>query len=159
MIMESKLKINYFNELRSKESAHKDVSLLQECNPRHPDLPRYLRNPERYSDEILWALLNECDVDDIVSNREYNTENDETIHDGSDIIIDDTKTDLSDPTITAQPGGDVPTPETTETTIINPDEIVQDVPIKEPSETEKVESAPDPNDSKISDPDDPSKKK
>lgn len=71
--MESKLKISIFNSLRSKRLAQIDVALLQKHHPYHTDLSRYLRNPERYSDEILWALLGVCDADTIVSNRKNHT--------------------------------------------------------------------------------------
>lgn len=182
--MESKLKISIFNSLRSKKLAQIDVALLQKHHPYHTDLSRYLRNPERYSDEILWALLGVCDADTIVSNRKNHTADDGTKHDGSNNIDDTdtgepgddesegTETEHTDPTDTLQQDGDSKTSETNDATSenhdVNPDgvgqtagQIVQ-VPSDEESASQKtteVEPSPDSNDSKIPEPDDPSKKK
>jgi hypothetical protein len=132
----------------------------------------------------LWALLGVCDADTIVSNRKNHTADDGTKHDGSNNIDDTdtgepgddesegTETEHTDPTDTLQQDGDSKTSETNDATSenhdVNPDgvgqtagQIVQ-VPSDEESASQKtteVEPPPDSNDSKIPEPDDPSKKK
>ena len=46
-------------------------SLLDDENPRHPKLTRFARDPQRYADEILYALLDICDADEIEDNRKF----------------------------------------------------------------------------------------
>ena len=60
-----------FNKLRGAGHAEADLALLEDVNPRHPKLTRFARDPKRYADEILYALLNECDEGDIVDHRIY----------------------------------------------------------------------------------------
>lgn len=64
-------KLQLFNKLRGDGHAEADLSLLEDANPRHPKLTRFARDPKRYSDEILYALLDECDEGDIVDHRIY----------------------------------------------------------------------------------------
>ena len=64
-------KLQLFNKLRGTGHAEADLALLEEVNPRHPKLTRYSRDPKRYADEILYALLDECDEEDIVDHRIY----------------------------------------------------------------------------------------
>lgn len=64
-------KLQLFNQLRGEEHAKADLSLLEEENPRHPKLTRFARDPQRYADEILYALLDICDADEIEDNREF----------------------------------------------------------------------------------------
>lgn len=64
-------KLQLFNKLRSAGHAEADLALLEDANPRHPKLTRFARDPKRYADEILYALLNECDEGDIVDHRIY----------------------------------------------------------------------------------------
>lgn len=58
-----------FNKLRGAGHAEADLALLEDVNPRHPKLTRFARDPKRYADEILYALLDECDEGDIVDHR------------------------------------------------------------------------------------------
>ena len=62
-------KLQLFNKLRGADHAESDLALLEEVNPRHPKLIRFARDPKRYADEILYALLDECDEEDIVDHR------------------------------------------------------------------------------------------
>lgn len=64
-------KLQLFNQLRGEEHANADLSLLEEENPRHPKLTRFARDPQRYADEILYALLDICDADEIEDNRKF----------------------------------------------------------------------------------------
>lgn len=62
-------KLQLFNKLRGVDHAEADLALLEDVNPRHPKLTRFARDPKRYADEILYALLDECDEGDIVDHR------------------------------------------------------------------------------------------
>lgn len=64
-------KLQLFNQLRGEEYAKADLSLLDDENPRHPKLTRFARDPQRYADEILYALLDICDADEIEDNRKF----------------------------------------------------------------------------------------
>lgn len=64
-------KLQLFNQLRGEEHAKADLSLLEEESPRHPKLTRFARDPQRYADEILYALLDICDADEIEDNRKF----------------------------------------------------------------------------------------
>ncbi len=64
-------KLQLFNKLRGTVHAEADLALLEDVNPRHPKLTRFARDPKRYADEILYALLDECDEADIVDHRIY----------------------------------------------------------------------------------------
>lgn len=64
-------KLQLFNKLREVGHAEADLALLEDVNPRHPKLTRFARDPKRYADEILYALLDECDEGDIVDHRIY----------------------------------------------------------------------------------------
>ena len=62
-------KLQLFNKLRGADHAEADLDLLEDVNPRHPKLTRFSRDPKRYADEILYAILDECDEEDIVDHR------------------------------------------------------------------------------------------
>ena len=64
-------KLQLFNKLRGADHAEADLDLLEDVNPRNPKLTRFARDPKRYADEILYALLDECDEADIVDHRIY----------------------------------------------------------------------------------------
>lgn len=74
-------KLQLFNKLRGTGHAEADLALLEDVNPRHPKLTRFARDPKRYADEILYALLNECDEADIVDHRIYFEKLNENIDD------------------------------------------------------------------------------
>ena len=74
-------KLQLFNKLRGVGHAEADLALLDDVNPRHPKLTRFARDPKRYADEILYALLDECDEGDIVDHRIYFEKLNENIDD------------------------------------------------------------------------------
>ena len=74
-------KLQLFNKLRGAGHAEADLALLEDVNPRHPKLTRFARDPKRYADEILYALLDECDEEDIVDHRIYFEKLNENIDD------------------------------------------------------------------------------
>ena len=74
-------KLQLFNKLRGTVHAEADLALLEDVNPRYPKLTRFARDPKRYADEILYALLDECDEEDIVDHRIYFEKLDENIDD------------------------------------------------------------------------------
>ena len=74
-------KLQLFNKLRGTGHAEADLALLEDANPRHPKLVRFARDPKRYADEILYALLDECNEGDIVDYRIYFEKLNENIDD------------------------------------------------------------------------------
>ena len=76
-------KLQLFNKLRGTVHAEADLALLEDANPRHPKLTRFARDPKRYADEILYALLDECDEGDIVDHRIYLEKLNENLNDTS----------------------------------------------------------------------------
>lgn len=72
-----------FNKLRGSSHAEADLTLLEDVNPRHAKLTRFSRDPKRYADEILYALLDECDGADIVDHRIYFEKLNENANDAS----------------------------------------------------------------------------
>ena len=74
-------KLQLFNKLRGAVHAEADLAFLEDANPRHPKLTRFARDPKRYADEILYALLDECDEADIVDHRIYFEKLNENIDD------------------------------------------------------------------------------
>ena len=74
-------KLQLFNKLRGAVHAEADLALLEDANLRHPKLTRFARAPKRYADEILYALLDECDEGDIVDHRIYFEKLNENIDD------------------------------------------------------------------------------
>lgn len=74
-------KLQLFNKLRGAGHAEADLAFLEDVNPRHPKLTRFARDPKRYADEILYALLDECDEADIVDHRIYFEKLNENIDD------------------------------------------------------------------------------
>lgn len=76
-------KLQLFNKLRGAGHAEADLALLEDVNPRHPKLTRFARDPKRYADEILYALLDECNEGDIVDHRIYLEKLNENIDDTS----------------------------------------------------------------------------
>lgn len=76
-------KLQLFNKLRGTVHAEADLALLEDVNPRYPKLTRFARDPKRYADEILYALLDECDEEDIVDHRIYFEKLNENLNDTS----------------------------------------------------------------------------
>lgn len=57
----------HFNALRNPDAAAFDLELLQKISPIHPNLRTFSRDPKRYCDDILYALL------DLTSREEIRT--------------------------------------------------------------------------------------
>ena len=76
-------KLQLFNKLRGTVHAEADLALLEDVNPRYPKLTRFARDPKRYADEILYALLDECNEGDIVDHRIYFEKLNENLNDTS----------------------------------------------------------------------------
>lgn len=70
-------KLQLFNKLRGGDHAMADISLLDDVQPNHPKLARFCRDPKRYADEILYALLDFCDEEEITDNREFHESTDD----------------------------------------------------------------------------------
>lgn len=81
--MNRREKLQLFNKLRESSHAEADLALLEDVNPRHAKLTRFSRDPKRYADEILYALLDECDGADIVDHRIYFEKLNENANDAS----------------------------------------------------------------------------
>ena len=76
-------KLQLFNKLRGTVHAEADLALLEDVNPRYPKLTRFARDPKRYADEVLYALLDECNEGDIVDHRIYFEKLNENLNDTS----------------------------------------------------------------------------
>lgn len=76
-------KLQLFNKLRGTVHAEADLALLEDVNHRYPKLTRFARDPKRYADEILYALLDECNEGDIVDHRIYFEKLNENLNDTS----------------------------------------------------------------------------
>lgn len=72
-----KEKQKHFSELKNAEAAASDLELLRQKNPNHPSLSQYARNPRRYSDDILYTLLDFSMRDEIRNNRRKLEESDD----------------------------------------------------------------------------------
>ena len=97
-------KLQLFNKLRGTGHAEADLALLEDVNPRHPKLTRFARDPKRYADEILYALLDECDEGDIVDHRIYFEKLNENLNDTSAEGEQGSKDDSSDTSAEGEQG-------------------------------------------------------
>ncbi|WP_418332600.1 hypothetical protein [Segatella sp.] len=97
-------KLQLFNKLRGTGHAEADLALLEDVNPRHPKLTRFARDPKRYADEILYALLDECDEGDIVDHRIYFEKLNENLNDTSAEGEQGPKDDSSDTSAEGEQG-------------------------------------------------------
>ena len=66
-----KEKLEHFNHLAGAQYGAVDLELLTDECPSHKDLSKFARDPKRYANEILYALLDVCTVEDIQENRSY----------------------------------------------------------------------------------------
>ena len=73
-------KLIHFNQLVNPQAVEADLALLHEKNPQSTDFVRFDHAPETNSDDILVALLDVCEHDEIVRNRRefFATENKDT---------------------------------------------------------------------------------
>lgn len=66
-----KEKLEHFNQLSGAKYGAVDLELLADECPSHKNLTKFARDPQRYADDILYALLDVCTAEDIKENREY----------------------------------------------------------------------------------------
>ena len=73
-------KLIHFNQLVNLQAVEADLALLHEKNPQSTDFVRFDHAPEKNSEDILFALLDVCEHDEIVRNRRefFATENRDT---------------------------------------------------------------------------------
>ncbi|MGP1558831.1 MAG: hypothetical protein ACTTHY_00205 [Prevotella intermedia] len=73
-------KLIHFNQLVNPQAVEPDLALLHEKNPQSTDFVRFDHAPEKNSEDILFALLDVCEHDEIVRNRRefFATENKDT---------------------------------------------------------------------------------
>lgn len=64
-----KEKKHHFNALRNPDAAEHDLELLEKENPAESQLDTFKRNPKRYADDILYALLDCVSREKIRDNR------------------------------------------------------------------------------------------
>lgn len=62
-------KLIHFNQLVNPLAVEADLALLHEKNPQSTDFVRFDHAPEKNSEDILFALLDVCEHDEIVRNR------------------------------------------------------------------------------------------
>lgn len=146
-------KLQLFNKLRGENHAQADLSLLEDEQPRHPKLARFSRDPKRYSDEILYALLDFCDEEEITDNREYYENTDDSSSNTS--TEDEKKTsDASSDTLTKEeakePSGD---------SSGGSSDAPVDTPSDAPSDTPEGDAPPEPDAHDSANQDEDSKKK
>ena len=73
-------KLIIFNQLVNPQAVEADLALLHEKNPQSTDFVRFDHATEKNSEDILFALLDVCEHDEIVRNRRefFATENKDT---------------------------------------------------------------------------------
>ena len=62
-------KLIHFNQLVNPQAVEADLALLHEKNPQSTDFVRFDHAPEKNSEDMLFALLDVCEHDEIVRNR------------------------------------------------------------------------------------------
>lgn len=68
--MNVKNKLYIFQRLRNDQHAVADLQLLKAKYPTCKHIDRFVRNPKRYAFDILYALLDVADENEIVQNRQ-----------------------------------------------------------------------------------------
>lgn len=73
-------KLIHFNQLVNPQAVEADLALLHGKNPQSTDFVRFDHAPEKNAEDILFALLDVCEHDEIVRNRRefFATENKDT---------------------------------------------------------------------------------
>lgn len=71
-------KLSHYNTLRGGNHAEADFRLLKEKSPSHPMLGIMARNPNRYEDDILFALLDVCSIEEILQSRHADVPSNQT---------------------------------------------------------------------------------
>ena len=80
-----KEKQKHYSELKNADAAAADLELLRQKTPNHSFISQYARNPKRYADDILYALL-DCSLRDEIRNnrRKLEESNDKPKGDAED---------------------------------------------------------------------------
>lgn len=93
-------KLIHFNQLVNPQAVEADLALLHEKNPQSTDFVRFDHAPEKNSEDILFALLDVCEHDEIVRNRRefFAAENKDTDNnsggEGNDTPSEDTGAEI-----------------------------------------------------------------
>lgn len=165
-------KLQLFNKLRGENHAQADLSLLEDEQPRHPKLARFSRDPKRYSDEILYALLDFCDEEEITDNREYYENTDDSssntsTESGQGLLGGSSNTstkegkkpsDASSDTLTKEEAKE-PSDDSSVGPSDAPVDNPADTPSDTPSDTPEGDAPPEPDDHDAAGQDEDSKKK
>lgn len=69
MFYSAKEKLYHFRQLANPLAAEADLALLHEKNPQSTDFTRFDLAPQKNAEDILFALLDVVDHDEIVRNR------------------------------------------------------------------------------------------
>lgn len=79
-------KLIHFNQLVNPQAVEADLALLHEKNPQSTDFVRFDHAPEKNAEDILFALLDVCEHDEIVRNRRefFAAENKDTDNNSGD---------------------------------------------------------------------------
>lgn len=93
-------KLIHFNQLVNPQAVEADLALLHEKNPQSTDFVRFDHAPEKNSEDILFALLDVCEHDEIVRNRRefFATENKDTDNNSGGEGTPSEGTDTENPT-------------------------------------------------------------
>ena len=85
-------KLIHFNQLVNPQAVEADLALLHEKNPQSTDFVRFDHAPEKNAEDILFALLDVCEHDEIVRNRRefFAAENKDTDNNPTDGESNDT---------------------------------------------------------------------
>jgi len=145
-----KEKKKHLEELSNAEAAKADLLLLQQAQPSHPSLRTFRRNPQRYAQDILYALLDFRTRDEIRAHRREYTANEEQLSPGEETPSLDTDepshesgTDSGEETLS--PDTDDPSSESEE--LKNMEEQLQEAVARADQTEEEKEALQDENES------------
>lgn len=107
-------KLIHFNQLVNPQAVEADLSLLHEKNPQSTDFVRFDHAPEKNVEDILFALLDVCEHDEIVRNRRefFATENKDTDNNSGGEGNDTPSEDTGSENPTDDEGNDTPSEDT-----------------------------------------------
>ena len=143
-------KLNHFHHLRNEKHGAADLELLADRNPIHKNLARFARDPKRYANDILYALLDVCSAEEIEENREdceFVGEGENTSHEPAEQHTDNQKQedvdDAKEQDSTDEAEEQKPINEAEEQKPIDEvkEEVQSDEEIQEPNVFEKVENS------------------
>ena len=107
-------KLIHFNQLVNPQAVEADLALLHEKNPQSTDFVRFDHAPEKNSEDILFALLDVCEHDEIVRNRRefFAAENENTDKNSGDGGNGTPSEDTGTENLTDGEGNDTPSEDT-----------------------------------------------